>query len=201
MLDIWIDALGVAGVDEVLINLHHRSEAVLDYLEHRTGGPVTHAVYEPELLGSAGTLVANRDWVDGEELFLACYADSLTDFSLRKLVDAHRAGGTVATLTLFHAERPSACGIVEIDAEGLVVAFVEKPTEPPSDLANAGMYAFHPRVLDHIGGPPPKDIGYDLLPALVGRARAIAVDGYFRDIGTPEDYERAQREWRTRDAG
>ncbi|HEV2068723.1 MAG TPA: nucleotidyltransferase family protein, partial [Acidimicrobiales bacterium] len=103
MLDIWIDALGAAGVDEVLINLHHRSEVVLDYLEHRTGGPVTRAVYEPELLGSAGTLVANRDWVDGEELFLACYADSLTDFDLRKLVDAHRAGGTVATLTLFHA--------------------------------------------------------------------------------------------------
>lgn len=199
MLDIWIDALGRAGVDEVLVNLHHLPEVVRDYLERRTGRPLIHTVYEPELLGSAGTLSANRQWVEGEEFFLACYADSLTDFDLRKLVEVHRARRAIATLTLFHTERPSACGIVDVDAEGFVLAFVEKPVEPLSDLANAGMYAFHPSVLDHLGGPPPKDIGYDLLPTLVGRARAIAIgDAYFRDIGTPQDYQRAQHEWLAR---
>ena len=50
-------------------------------------------VYEPELLGSAGTLAANRQWVDGEEFFLACYADNLTDFDLRSLIDAHMEHG------------------------------------------------------------------------------------------------------------
>ncbi len=199
MLDVWLDALGRAGVDEVLVNLHHHAAVVREHLERRVREPMVRVMYEPELLGSAGTLAANREWVDGEELFLACNADNLTDFDLRALVDAHLTGGAIATLTLFHTERPSACGIVDVDADGLVVGYVEKPAEPRSDLANAGMYAFDPRALDHLGGPPPKDIGYHLLPALVGRARAITIDGYFRDIGTPEDYDRAQQEWHARD--
>ena len=155
-------------------------------------------VFEPELLGSAGTLAANRAWVDGEEMFLACYADNLTDFDLRSLAETHRAHGAIATLTVFHSERPSAGGVVELDAAGTVVGFTEKPSKPVSDLVNAGMYAFHPRVLDEIGGPPPRDIGYDLLPRLVGRAKAMPVEGYFRDVGTVDAYQRAQQEWLVR---
>jgi len=45
---------------------------------------------------------------------------------------------------------------------------------------------------------PPKDIGYDMLPRLVGRARAVRVEGYLRDIGTAEAYRRAQKEWPAR---
>ena len=63
-----------------------------------------------------------------------------------------------------------------------------------SDLVNAGMYAFCPTVLDEIR-PETRDIGYDLLPRLVGRARVVPVEGYFRDIGTPEAYRRARKEW------
>jgi mannose-1-phosphate guanylyltransferase len=64
-----------------------------------------------------------------------------------------------------------------------------------SDLTNAGMYAFHPAVLDEIGSTLPLDIGYHLLPRLVGRARAVPVECYFRDIGTVEAYQRARKEW------
>ena len=131
-------------------------------------------------------------------MFLACYADNLTDFDLRSLVEAHREHGAIATLTVFHSERPSAGGVVELDAAGRVIGFAEKPAKPVSDLANAGMYAFHPSVLDEIDGPPPSDIGYDLLPRLVGRARAMPVEGYFRDIGTVDAYQRAREEWPAR---
>jgi mannose-1-phosphate guanylyltransferase len=67
-----------------------------------------------------------------------------------------------------------------------------------SDLANAGIYALHPGVLDDVGGEPPLDIGFHLLPGLVGRARALEINGYFRDIGTAEAYRLAQQEWRPR---
>jgi len=60
------------------------------------------------------------------------------------------------------------------------------------------MYAFHPGVLDEIRDKRPADIGYDLLPQLVGRARAVLVEGYFRDIGTTEAYQRAREEWPAR---
>ena len=99
---------------------------------------------------------------------------------------------------MFHSPNPSAGGVVELDAARRVTGFVEKPAHPVSDLTNAGMYAFHPRVLDEIRDERPSDIGYDLLPALVGRARAVLVEGYFRDIGTAEAYQRAREEWPTR---
>lgn len=198
LLDIWLDAFDRAGIDEVLVNLHYLPDVVRRHLAERARPPVVRTFFEPELLGSAGTLVANRQWVDDEEFFLACYADNLTDFDLRSLIDAHRTGGQIATLAVFHSERPSAGGVVEVDGAGRVVGFAEKPSQPVSDLTNAGMYAFHPGVLEEIDGAPPLDIGYHLLPRLVGRAYTVLVDGYFRDVGTIESYRRAREEWPAR---
>jgi mannose-1-phosphate guanylyltransferase len=198
LLDIWLDAFDRAGVDEVLINLHHLPEVVTAHLARRTGPPVVHTFHERELLGSAGTLRANRGWVEGEEFFLACNADNLTDFDLRSLADAHAEHGEAATLTVFRSPNPSAGGVVELDGSGTVISFVEKPSEPRSDLVNAGMYAFAPSLLSEIAAEPPADIGYDLLPRLVGRARAVLVDGYFRDIGTADAYRSAREEWPAR---
>jgi mannose-1-phosphate guanylyltransferase len=198
LLDIWLDAFAAAGVDEVLVNLHYLPEVVRSHLAGRTAPPSVRVFFEAELLGSAGTLLANRDWVAGEGLFLACYADNLTDFDLRSLIDAHREHDPIATLTVFHSENPSAGGVVEVDADGTVIGFVEKPREPVSDLTNAGMYAFHPAVLDEIKDAPPADIGYHLLPRLVGRAHAVLVEGYFRDVGTADAYRRAREEWPVR---
>jgi len=195
LLDIWLDAFERAGVDEVLVNLHYLPDAVTEHLAGRVRLPQVRTFFEPELLGSAGTLLANREWLDGEDLFLACYADNLTDFHLRLLIEAHRERSPVATLAAFHSENPSAGGVLEVDSTGLLVGFTEKPSRPVSDLTNAGVYAFHPSVLDEIDGSPPRDIGFDLLPRLVGRAQAVAVEGYFRDIGTPEAYLRAREDW------
>jgi mannose-1-phosphate guanylyltransferase len=200
LLEIWLEAFAAAGVDEVLVNLHYLPDVVRQYVAVRPGLPAVRLVHEPELLGSAGTLVANRDWVAGEELFLACNADNLTDFDLRELIDAHHGADEIATLTAFHSENPSAGGVLEVDGGGRVVSFTEKPAEPASDLVNAGIYAFSPAVLDLIRPVPPADIGYDLLPLLVGRARVVPVEGYFRDIGTPEAYHQAGKEWPVRAA-
>jgi mannose-1-phosphate guanylyltransferase len=198
LLDMWLEALGSAGVDEVLINLHHLPDVVSGHLAARPPRPAVRTFFEPELLGSAGTLAANRQWVEQEELFLAFNADNLTDFNVRSLIDAHRKHGAIATFAVFRSPQPSAGGVVELDTGGMVIGFEEKPARPASDLCNAGMYAFHPTVLDEIDGSGPRDIGYDLLPRLVGRARAVPVDGFFRDIGTADGYERASQEWSAR---
>ena len=198
LLDIWLDTFDRAGVNEVLVNLHHLPDVVRRHLAGRTGPPVVRAVFEKELLGSAGTLRANQRWVENEDLFLVCYADNLTDFDLRLLTDVQRQHHAIATLAVFHSENPSAGGVVELDADGRVIGFVEKPSEPVSDLTNAGLYAFRPGVIDEIDGGLPSDIGYDLLPRLVGRARAVPVEGYFRDIGTADAYRRAREEWPAR---
>jgi mannose-1-phosphate guanylyltransferase len=198
MLDIWLDALAKAGVSEVLLNAHHLAHQIKAHLAGRVGAPAVHLVVEQVLLGSAGTLRANRDFVIGEDMFLAINADNLTDFDLDLLIDAHRAGGGVATLARFRAPDPTQVGVVEVSA-GQVVGFEEKPAHPRGDLANAGMYAFAPAVIDEITGPDPRDIGFHLLPRLIGRARAVALDGsYFIDIGTPEALRRARDDWEGR---
>ena len=195
MLDIWLDALAKAGVHEVLVNTHHLADQVGAHVAQRFTFPAVRLSHEPVLLGSAGTLLANRDFVADEDMFLVVYADNLTDFDLRVLIDAHRAGGTIATLSVFRAPRPSQCGIVDLDGD-LIVGFVEKPEKPPSDLANAGMYAFHPSVLAEIPLSPPRDIGFDLLPRLMGRMKAVQLsDCSFLDIGTTAALERARSEW------
>jgi mannose-1-phosphate guanylyltransferase len=186
-------------VDEVLVNTHHFADLVATHVAGRSPHPVVRVVHEPELLGSAGTLLANRDFVADDEMFLVVNADNLTDFDLRTLVQAHRAGGAMATWSVFRAPRPSECGVVEVDDDGWVVGFTEKPAEPRSDLANAGMYAFSPQVLEEIRPPLPRDIGFDLLGRLVGRARAVGIgDSYFTDIGTPAALESARHEWGSR---
>ena len=198
MLDIWLDALAAAGVDEVLVNTHHLAGLVQTHVAMRSGPPEVRLFHEPELLGSAGTLAVNREFVAGEEAFLAVNADNLTDVDLRMLLDAHAASGAVATVTVFRAPEPSACGIVEV-VDGRMTGFVEKPAHPSSDLANAGLYVFHPALLDEIPEPLPRDIGFDLLPRLIGRAAVVPLgDAFFADIGTPAALQHARDVWKSR---
>jgi mannose-1-phosphate guanylyltransferase len=196
LLDLWLDNFGAAGVDEVLVNLHHLPEQVRSHLASYQGTPRVRTSYEPTLLGSAGTLVAGRDFVGPDEVFLAVNGDDLTDFDLRRLVDALAAEPAAqAAIAVFHASDPRACGILEVE-EGVVVSFEEKPAEPRSDLANAGLYAFRRSVLDLVPEDTPADIGTHLLPRLVGRSVAVPLgDAYLIDIGTPEALARAQAEW------
>jgi mannose-1-phosphate guanylyltransferase len=196
LLDIWLDALASAGIDEVLLNVHHLHHLVEEHVARRAGrAPFVTVVHEPVLLGSAGTLRANRDFVAGEQFFLAINADNLTTFDIGRLVQAHHSAPLLATLALFHAPHPERCGIVTVQ-DGLVVAFEEKPRHPVGDLANAGLYAFDPRVIDLVEGDAPLDIGRHLLPQLVGSSRALDVgDSFFVDIGTPEALEYARATW------
>jgi mannose-1-phosphate guanylyltransferase len=195
LLDLWLEQLARAGVTEALVNLHHFADQVEHHVAERSQPIPIRTVHEPTLLGSAGTLRTNRDFVRGEELFLAINADNLTDFDLRVLVDAHRAADSLATLALFRAADPSSCGIVEV-GDGVVMSFEEKPQRPRGDLANAGLYAFSPDVIDLVPPHLPRDIGRHVLPRLVGRARAVSIgDAYFADIGTPRALARAQHDW------
>ena len=115
LLDIWLDALASAGVDEVLLNVHHLHHLVEEHVVARAGrAPFVRVVHEPVLLGSAGTLRANRDFVAGEQFFLAINADNLTTFDIGRLVQAHHSAPLLATLAVFHAPHPERCGIVTV---------------------------------------------------------------------------------------
>jgi mannose-1-phosphate guanylyltransferase len=194
LISYTLDLLALHGVTKVLINGHHLYEQVAAYLA-TTRRPFEITVsYEPTLLGSAGTLRANRQTVINSEDFLVIYADNLTDANLSQLRAHHRRSGKLATIALFRTPTPAACGIVTLDSHGVVVDFQEKPKDPRSNLAFAGLMAASPALLDEIPDTVPCDLARDVLPKLRGRIGGWEVTGYLRDIGTPESYQQAQAE-------
>ena len=88
---------------------------------------------------------------------------------------------------------------MELDKKGIVRSFDEKPTNPKSDLANGGLYVFSRDVIEDIGESCPADIGFDLLPRLVGRAQGVNVGNYvLHDIGNLAALSDAQEIWHNR---
>lgn len=199
LLGRWFELLQRHGVTEVLVNTHYLPEPVRAFISdwnRRHTGLTAHESYERELLGSGGTVRANRGFVQGEEDFLICYADNLTDVNLSAFIEFHRRHGGALSMALFHTNVPRQCGIAEVDSENRIVSFAEKPENPVSDLANAGLYMAGQAIFDVIdAGRTPLDFGRDVLPKLVGRMYGWPVDGYLIDIGTPENYRRANEEW------
>lgn len=194
MLALWLDRLGEWGVTDALVNTHHLHEQVEAFARESKGPPRLHLCHEPTLLGSAGTLRKNRDFVKGESMFLVLYADNLTAFrapALAERLAAERERAPLAAMALFRSPRPKECGIASLDARGWVTRFTEKPREPESDLANAGIYAFTTGVLDLIPDQPVADIGHDLIPRLVPRIIGVEMREPFLDIGTAEAWRRA----------
>jgi mannose-1-phosphate guanylyltransferase len=183
----WLDSLAQAGCSGVLLNTHYLAQQVRDYVASIEPPLEVTLFHEETLLGSGGTLAANRDFVPEGEAFIVSYADNASCVDLRGLVQAHR-DDVAATLGLFRVPDPQNRGVVELDAAGRVVDFVEKPSEPRSDLAWAGLLVGGPQLLDAIPASLPADLGRDVLPALLGRMRGLVVEGYHADVGTPGNY-------------
>lgn len=195
LLSWWFSLLEKHGVSDVLINLHHLPEKVQAYVEQYSGPLHVQLVMEETLLGSAGTLSANREFVANEEQFLIVYADNLTNVDLGELLAYNRKHPAPLTVGLFRAENPKACGIAKLDTEGRIVDFTEKPEHPRSNLASAGMFVAQPELLEYLRPvSSPYDFGGHVMPSLVGKMNGMLLNGYLRDVGTHESLQAAERE-------
>jgi mannose-1-phosphate guanylyltransferase len=196
MLAIWLRHCKKLGINELLINLHAHADAVRTFLhQFREGGVSVRVAEEEELLGSAGTLRANREWVEGEDLFWVFYADVLHRADLPAMLRMHRQCRSAATLGVYEVPDPSRCGIVTINADGVIEDFVEKPKHPTSNLAFSGLMIGTRAMLDVIPDAFPADIGFHVLPKLTGQMQAFPIRDYLLDVGTLENYEHAQATW------
>lgn len=195
MLAIWLRQCRNFGIDEVLINLHAHAQAVRDFLKEGVSDVRVRVVEETSLLGSAGTLKANREWVFTDDFFWVFYADVLTSVDLRGMASLHRQHRPAATLGVYEVPDPQRCGIVSIGREGIIEGFVEKPENPPGNLAFAGLMIGTNRLMDAIPDTVPADIGFHVLPQLLGQMVAFPICDYLLDIGTMENYRRAQETW------
>ena len=197
LLQYWLATFRKYGIREVLINVHYLAEQVGEFVSAQDSAMNVTIFHEAELLGSAGTVLANKHWLAGEREFLIAYADNLTNVNLRDMLDFHARLRPVTTVGLFETDKPKECGVVEMDGTGTILSFVEKSANPPSRLANAGIYVGTPGLLDWIPDRRPADFGFDVFPRMSGLLKGYVIHDYFLDVGDPDRYWRAQQDVET----
>ena len=194
LLDYWFDLFELYGIDEILINTSHLAETVEKYIKDHSRTLKIKVVHEEVLLGSGGTIKKNRDFVEGEESFFVFYADNLTNINLRNMIEFHKENQKEFTLALFRVPNPRECGIIEMDDDSSIISFIEKPENPVSDLAFAGIMLSGPGLMDLFPDKDVFDLGHDVLPQVVGNASGYVMDDYLLDIGTPEKLTQAEND-------
>ena len=195
MLQIWFELFRRYGISEVLINLHHHGKIVHSFIEEKKAGLSVTLFSETTLQGSAGTVLANRNWVSNEQAFWIFYADVLTTTNLDEMFEFHSKLGQIATIGVYEVADPTRCGIVQVDKSGIVSDFAEKPKLPVGNLAFSGLMLATPELLDKIPCRTPVDFGFDVLPTIVGRTAAYRISDFIIDIGTLATYQAAQAHW------
>jgi len=201
LLEYWFEHIFAACIERALVNTHWLPEKVEAYLAASPWFDRVDLVYEPELLGTGGTVLANREWL-GQGPYLVAHADNLTDFDLATLVGVHenRPSGCVMTMLAFRTDMPKTCGILGLRADGIVESFHEKVENPPGNLANAAVYVCEPEVTAFMGslGKSFIDLSTEVIPHYMGRILSYETSGYHRDIGNPEALALAEKEFRPR---
>jgi mannose-1-phosphate guanylyltransferase len=191
-----VTMLSAAGVDQVVLALGFKPEPFLAAFPDGTcaGVPLHYAV-EPEPLDTGGAIRFAADHAGIDDTFVVVNGDVLTDLDVARLVSFHRETGAEATLHLTPVDDPSSYGVVELDDDGRVRRFVEKPPPgtAPSNLINAGTYVFEPSVLSRVPTGRKVSIERETFPAIVddGGLFALSTDDYWIDTGRPDTYRQA----------
>ncbi len=195
LLSYWFDLFSKHGIDEVLINCHYQKQKIIQFINNSRVNQKVHISYEPVLLGSAGTVRHNRDFIKNDKEFFICYADNLTNINLSLMLDFHHKNSAIFTCGLFLPPDLRSCGVVSTNPDGLIINYEEKPESPKSKWANGGIFIATPEIIKFIPSKNPCDFGYDVLPALINRSYGFPLKDFLMDIGTIESYCKAQRDW------
>ena len=184
-------------VEEAHVNVYYLAEAILGCYGEKAqvDGMAVNISREERLMGTAGGVKRLADRFD--ETFIVIMGDALTDVNLREVVAFHKERDALATLALMPVSDTSQYGVVELDGEGSILAFQEKPppAEAISTLANTGIYVLEPEALDYIPEDTFFDFANDLFPRLLEEGvRFVGYQGdfYWSDVGTLEAYRQAQ---------
>ncbi len=194
-VDYVLRSLTSAGVREVIVTTGYLSDRIVrgiaDGANH--GVSVVYS-FEDEPMGTAGGVRHVLPFL-GDEAFLVASGDVLAEVNVRALLEkhkAHRERGAVATLALTRVEDPTQYGVVEIDRDGRITRFREKPRKEQvfSDLVNAGIYVIEPEAIAEVPLRRPFDFSRDLWPDLLERGIPLygePIEGFWMDVGQPED--------------
>lgn len=191
------------GVDEIVINLHHRGDTIRNFFGDEWRGTPIYYSEEDDLLGTAGGVGEVRERF--EDSFILVYGDVLTDLDFEKFIDYHERKNSDATMLVYEEddEHLVESSIIVTDQENEVQQFLEKPSrqeisefEGEDFWTNAAVFVLEPEILELI----PEgfsDFSRDIFPQVIETdslklfAYPEPDQAYWHEVGNPERYRKA----------
>lgn len=201
VLEYAIEDLSEAGITEIGVVLGHKGREEIQELlgdGNEYGVDITYIV-QGNPLGLAHAAACARDFV-GDDDFVMYLGDNILKQGITDLVESYRRGDYGAGIALQEVDNPQQFGIADVDDDGTVTELVEKPDDPPTNLALIGIYVFTNEVFDAFERIEPSWRGEleitDAIQALLEDGHAIdsqVIEGWWKDTGKPEDILEANR--------
>jgi len=195
IMEVMIRQLRRAGIDEIILAVGHLASLVQAFFGNGSqfGVKISYS-YEEAPLGTIGPLALMPR---PQGTFLVMNGDILTTLNLRNLLSFHKNNRVLATIAMHKRCVKIDLGVIECNADNRVTGYLEKPAHHYA--ASMGVYVFEPRLLDHI--PPMQYLDFpDLINRLIQAGEPVAAypfEGYWQDLGRPDDYEQAARDFET----
>lgn len=194
ILEILLRQMKRAGVDEAILTVGHLAELLRAFFQNgeRLGMKIYYS-YEEQPLGTAGPLSLIQQPL--EDTFLVTNGDVLTTLDLADLVRWHRESGAIATIAMHARKVKVDLGVLQHTDEHQITGYIEKPTY--DFHVSMGVYVFEPRVLQYIPHNQYLDFPNLVLKLIAAGEKVMGYpfDGYWQDLGRPDDYEQAVDEF------
>ena len=195
LLDYSIRLLESAGVQDIIMNLHHLPEQIMShYPEGRIRDLSIHYSMEPEILGTGGGLMKVENFFSGERDFILMNGDTVALFDLRKAVDHHRENRADATMVLLPFPEGESYNPVELDRDNRILRIAGRPEKGPAAVRKGlftGIHILSPAIFNHLprdGFSCINETGYTRMLLSNKRVLGYFADGFWSDIGTPQRY-------------
>jgi NDP-sugar pyrophosphorylase family protein len=193
ILEVIIRQLSYYRFTDITMAVGHLAELIMAYFNDgaRFGVDIRYSK-EPKPLGTAGPLALLPGL---DETFMVMNGDVLTMLDFSALYRYHQQSGAIATIAMHKRSVKIDLGVIESDAQNLITGYIEKPTYHYQ--VSMGIYLFEPRVLQFI--PPGERLDFpDLVLKLLAAGEKVhgyPYEGYWLDIGRPDDYAQAVEEF------
>ncbi|MDY0266576.1 MAG: NDP-sugar synthase [Methanimicrococcus sp.] len=193
-----IEHLSKEGFSDIVMTLGYKGNEIEKELgDGSIYGVHIDYVYEKEKLGTAGS-VKNAQHYLGDEPFIVVGGDHVMTLDLREMFRFHQKNDADVTIGLLSIDDPREFGIADMDINGRILRFFEKPKagEIFSNLASTGIYVCNPSVFDRIPSGTKFDFAKDLFPAMLKtdeKINGILVRGKWTDVGSAGAYRDAQK--------
>lgn len=194
-LEYLLDYLAESGLTHAIMSTGHLSDIIQDHFREKYRGIKISYAFEDKPLGTGGAVVNAGKMVQKEQYFVM-NGDTLFRADMRKMYSTHRDKKADITIALREAEDVSRYGCINMEEKGRIITFSEKEKKKGGGWINGGIYLMNKSVISDAELPVIFSLEKDLFPSILGDhdVYGFTDDAYFIDIGTPEDYERAQHE-------